>query len=158
MGRCLSDTSRVARCAHLPRACCSILDPASIVHGRRNHLLHINTRTGGVEAMPCALAELPFRVLLVHSGVARNLVGTSGFNSRVDECRSAAAMLLAAGSNAPVVDESKTRLCEVPRDVFERHLDKLPMPHQVRLCAACCACAASVHTRARAETSTALQY
>jgi len=40
-------------------------------------------------------ADPPFRILLAFSGIKAALASASGFNTRVSECRSAAAALLA---------------------------------------------------------------
>ncbi len=69
-----------------------ILDQASIVFGRRGCLLHIDTKDKNVVPLPDRLGNKYYRIIVAYSGYSRELT-TSGYNSRVDECRQAAQQL-----------------------------------------------------------------
>lgn len=72
-----------------------LLDPLTIVNGKRDALLFMDTITGSVTA----ISDSPpgdFAWIVAYSGVSRELT-KSGFNVRVDECHQAASMLQAGG-------------------------------------------------------------
>ena len=88
--------------------------------------------------------ELPFVVLLAFSGLREALTAT-GYNQRVDECRSAAALLrkMTAGEGgdqseltaAPTREEREAGpfvLSDVTREAFEAHVDRLPSTERKR--------------------------
>jgi galactokinase len=84
-----------------------LLDPLSIVHGRRDALLFIDTRAASITPIvdPSA-SEAAW--IVAYSGVSRELT-KSGYNIRVEECRWAASLLR---------DGAKI-LSDVPREEFE---------------------------------------
>jgi galactokinase len=93
------DLARLVKLAHRAEnrhvgVASGILDPASIAGGRRGHLVSIDTRSETWETLPLGGSE-PARFLVAFTGVARNLQRT-GFNLRVEECRSAARRLSGA--------------------------------------------------------------
>jgi len=96
-----------------------ILDQTSIVFGKKDVLLHIDTKAETVSEIPDSLGESHYRILVAYSGYSRELT-TSGYNTRVEECRQAAARLsmLAGGEPAGI-------LSDVPEEVFARYGDKL---------------------------------
>ncbi len=102
-----------------------ILDQTSIVFGRRSHLLHIDTKAETVRELPDALEESHYRILVAYSGYSRELT-TTGYNSRVQECREAAARLARLEGLEPV-----QTLSDVPPETFERHGHQLA-PHLAR--------------------------
>ena len=67
----------------------------------------------------------PYEIMIVFSGVERNLAG-SKFNMRVDECRSAGYALLAF-SDSEYGKFSETYLRDVPRSVYDEYKSKLPV-------------------------------
>ena len=71
-----------------------ILDQTSIVFGKKDHLLHIDTLEETVNFLDDLLDNQDYRILVAYSGHSRELT-TSGYNSRVDECRVAAQHLSA---------------------------------------------------------------
>ena len=83
-----------------------ILDQTSIVFGRRNHMLHIDTRDEQVRELPESSVAAEFSILVAYSGYSRELT-TTGYNSRVQECREAASALsrLAGREPADVLSE-----------------------------------------------------
>jgi galactokinase/galacturonokinase len=83
-----------------------LLDPLTIVHGKKNALLFMDTLTVSVSPI---LDPLPsFDWVVAYSGISRELT-KSGFNVRVEECHQAAAELL---------PDAKI-LSDVPREVFD---------------------------------------
>jgi galactokinase len=99
-----------------------ILDQTSIVFGRRDHLLYIDTKKEKVTPMPDRLGERHYRIIVAYSGYSRELT-TSGYNTRVDECRAAAKQLseMAGQPPAPV-------LSDVDPDTHAHYGDRLE-PH-----------------------------
>jgi len=77
-----------------------ILDQASIVFGRRGYLLHIDTKEKKVMHLADRLGDGQYRIIVAYSGYSRELT-TSGYNSRVDECRQAAQQLSQMNGSAP---------------------------------------------------------
>jgi galactokinase/galacturonokinase len=96
-----------------------ILDQASIVFGRRGHMLHIDTKEEKVTQLPDRLGENHYRILVAYSGYSRELT-TSGYNTRVDECRSAALQLSRMAGCAPA-----QVLSDVGQDIFFRYGHRL---------------------------------
>jgi galactokinase/galacturonokinase len=96
-----------------------ILDQTSIVFGRRNSLLHIDTREENVRELPEQSGAPAYQILVAYSGYSRELT-TTGYNSRVQECREAAAELsrLAGAEPAAV-------LSDVTEDDFFQHGHRL---------------------------------
>jgi galacturonokinase len=99
-----------------------ILDQTSIVFGRGGHLLHIDTKGEKVTELPDRLGETHYRILVAYSGYSRELT-TSGYNTRVDECREAASQLARMAGSPPA-----QILSDVDQDVFSRYGHRLE-PH-----------------------------
>lgn len=91
-----------------------ILDPLTIVHGKRDGLLFMETKTAAVTLIPDP-QPATFAWIIAYSGVARELT-KSGYNGRVAECHQAAGLL-----QSGAVD-----LSEVPVEVFEEKKATLP--------------------------------
>jgi len=90
-----------------------LLDPLTIVHGKKNALLFMDTVTVSVSSI---LDPLPsFDWVVAYSGISHELT-KSGFNVRVEECYQAAAELL---PDARI-------LSDVPHEVFEDRKMRLP--------------------------------
>ncbi len=83
-----------------------ILDHAAIVGAQRGHLLSIDTREVSWQALPLGSSAPDFRILVVYTGISRNLAKT-GYNQRVEQCFSAARRLatLAGKPNARVLGD-----------------------------------------------------
>ncbi|MCG6929065.1 MAG: hypothetical protein LJE64_00800 [Desulfofustis sp.] len=96
-----------------------ILDQSSIVFGRKGHLLHIDTVAPKVTPLADRHGENEYRIIVAFSGYSRELT-TSGYNSRVEECRMAAHEL-AALAGEPVSDV----LSGIDPSVFERYGEQL---------------------------------
>ncbi len=96
-----------------------ILDQTSIMFGRRKHLLHIDTRQEKVSRLLDPLGESHYRIIVAYSGYSRELT-TSGYNSRVRECREAAQQLSQISGCGPA-----QILSDVPAEAFQLHGHKL---------------------------------
>jgi galactokinase len=93
-----------------------ILDPATIVHGRADALLYIDTLSETVTPIPDSVIARDWVWLVAYSGISRQLL-QSGYNNRVAECREVAALLKVGAS----------RLCEVPSEKFLEYQYYLPV-------------------------------
>ncbi len=95
-----------------------LLDPLTIVYGKKNALLFMDTLAASVTPIfdsPSSNSAW----IVAYSGISRELT-KSGFNVRVDECHQAAAALL-PGARI---------LSDVPRDLFEEK--KMTLPENLR--------------------------
>ena len=95
-----------------------ILDPLTIVYGRKNALLFMDTLTASVTPIPDPPSGI-FAWIVAYSGVSRELT-SSGFNIRVEECKQAASLL----------KEGAQILSEVSQEIFEEY--KLTLPENLR--------------------------
>lgn len=102
-----------------------ILDQTSIVFGKRDYLLHINTRDKVVTHLADRISEGGYRILVAFSGYSRELT-TQGYNSRVDECRMAAEQLSRMAGSEPAKILSDVTLSDYQRykQSLEPHLEK----------------------------------
>lgn len=91
-----------------------LLDPLSIVYGKKDALLLMDTLTGSVTQIADS-ASSNAAWIVAYSGISRELT-KSGFNVRVLECHEAASQL----------QEGAHILSDVPRDVFEERKTSLP--------------------------------
>ena len=91
-----------------------LLDPLTIVHGRKDALLLMDTIRADVAPIPDP-SPPHFAWIVAYSGVSRELT-KSGFNVRVEESRQAAALL---------VDGAQI-LSDVPHEIFEERKRALP--------------------------------
>lgn len=95
-----------------------LLDPLTIVYGKRDMLLFMDTITASVTPLfdsPTSDAAW----IVAYSGISRELT-KSGFNTRVDECYQAASLL----------KEEAQILSEVPHELFEEK--KMALPENLR--------------------------
>ncbi len=95
-----------------------LLDPMSIIYGRKNALLFMDVVTGSVSP----IFDPPSRDsawIVAYSGVSRELT-KSGFNVRVAECHEAAASL----------QSGAWKLGDVPQEIFEAK--KMSLPENLR--------------------------
>ena len=95
-----------------------LLDPLTIVYGKRDSLLQMDTIAAAVTSIPDPTA-VDFAWIVAYSGVSREL-SKSGFNVRVDECRQAAALL----------KDGAQILSDVPLELFEER--KMTLPENLR--------------------------
>ena len=95
-----------------------LLDPLTIVHGRRDALLFMDTITASITP----ILDPPGSDgawIVAYSGISRELT-KSGFNVRVEECRRAASLL----------NKEARILSEVPPELFQEK--KLALPDHLR--------------------------
>lgn len=95
-----------------------LLDPLTIVHGRRDALLFMDTVAGSATPIPDT-ASRDWAWVVAYSGISRELT-KSGFNVRVAECHEAASTL----------QNGAWKLSDVPREVFEEK--KMSLPENLR--------------------------
>jgi galactokinase len=91
-----------------------LLDPLTIVNGRRDSFLLMDTSTAAVTPIFDPPSR-DFAWIVAYSGVSRELT-RSGFNIRVDECKQAASLLR----------EGAQTLSDVPGELFEDRKFSLP--------------------------------
>ena len=95
-----------------------LLDPMSIIYGRKNALLFMDVVTGSVSPVLDSPSS-DSAWIVAYSGVSRELT-KSGFNVRVAECHEAASSL----------QNGAWRLGDVPREIFEAK--KMSLPQNLR--------------------------
>lgn len=105
---------------------CGKLDQSCEVYSQKDHLLYLDTRDDSYELIPTHPDMKPYKIAIFFSGIERTLAG-SGFNMRVDECRSAAYALKAL-SGMEYGKFEETHLRDVPREVYEQYKHLLPAP------------------------------
>ncbi len=102
------------------------LDQSCETLSKKDHLLYLDTADGSYELIPRSPVMKPFRIAIFFSGLEHSLAG-SKFNMRVDELRAGVYALQAfEGMEYGKFAEAMAR--EVPREVYERHKDRLPAP------------------------------
>ena len=69
------------------------LDQSIILFAEQGHLTRVDCSDLGIVQVSRPRRSREFRILVAYSGVSRSLAG-SGFNTRVDECREAARLVL----------------------------------------------------------------
>ena len=103
-----------------------ILDQTSIIFGKRRHLLIIDTIAPSVKAIEDQLPETTYRILIAYSGISRELM-TTGYNTRVRECREAAGELNRLDGKPPA-----KKLADVSELTFQQYESRLAEPLQRR--------------------------
>ena len=97
-----------------------ILDQSSIVYGKKNCMLYIDTISKTVSQHPKPRVDENFKILILYTGVSRELT-TSGFNSRVEACKKTAGILgLMGGLKSPAL------LSDIPQEVYFAQQKRLP--------------------------------
>lgn len=101
------------------------MDQSCEMYCKKDNLLFLDTKTREYKLIPVNPKAPNFKIGIFFSGMQRSLVG-SKFNMRVDELKAAAYALLAFEG----IEYGKfidTRLRDVPKEVFEKNKDKLPI-------------------------------
>lgn len=93
---------------------CGIMDQFAVTMGEKNHALLLNCETLSYEKIPISLGEYVF--VLVNSNKKRELV-ESAYNTRLEECRQALAILQQRYSIQNLCDLSEQELMNA-RDLF----------------------------------------
>ena len=102
------------------------LDQSCEVLSRKDHLLYLDTRDNSYELIPVHPKMKPWKIAIFFSGLEHSLAG-SKYNMRVDELRSGVYALQAfAGMDYGKFKDAMAR--DVPREVYERYKDRLPVP------------------------------
>jgi len=100
------------------------LDQSCEVLSKENHLLYLDTKDNSYELIKKPENMKDFDILVFYSGLEHSLV-SSKYNMRVDELKAAAYCLMAYGGiNYGKFNEAVCR--DIPYDVYEKYLDKLP--------------------------------
>ena len=99
-----------------------IMDQSVILSGRRNELTCIDCSSHEISNISQERVGEPWEILVVYSGLTRQLTGTP-FNQRVVECHEAARALRAA-AGLPMLD--KPLLGEIEPNVFFEYEKRLP--------------------------------
>ncbi|MGH0052369.1 MAG: galactokinase family protein, partial [Sphaerochaetaceae bacterium] len=100
------------------------LDQSCEVLCRRQQLLALDTRDDSYTLIPASPSLPKFEIAIFYSGVSRVL--GSGYNTRVDEAKSASYSLKAfAGIEYGLYKD--TRLRDVPVSVYEQYREQLPV-------------------------------
>lgn len=103
---------------------CGKLDQSCEIFSKKDKLLYLDTKDDSYELIPTNPNMKPYKIAIFFSGVERTLAG-SKFNTRVDECRSAA-YALKAFSGMEYGKFNETFLRDVPYETYLQYKDKLP--------------------------------
>jgi len=98
------------------------LDQSIILFAEPQRLTRVDCSDLSIDQVSLPEDRSDFRVLVAFSGVSRALAG-SGFNTRVEECREAARLLLELAGRPP---SAHPVLSEVDPEIFERYVADLP--------------------------------
>lgn len=104
---------------------CGILDQSCEVLCKKDYLLYLDTSNNEYELIKKNPLMKPFKIAIFFSGLERSLAN-SAYNSRQDECKAAAYFLMAI-SGMEYGNFKDARLRNVPREVFEKYKDQLPL-------------------------------
>jgi len=101
------------------------LDQSCEVLSKKDHLLYLDTRDDSYELIPVNPSMKPWKIAIFFSGLEHSLAG-SKYNMRVDELRSGVYALQAfSGMEYGKFKDAMAR--DVPREVYERLKDRLPV-------------------------------
>ena len=103
---------------------CGKLDQSCEVFSKKDKLLYLDTKDDSYELISTNPNMKPYKIAVFFSGVERNLA-SSGYNMRIDECRSAA-YALKAFSGMEYGKFNETSLRDVPYEIYLQYQDKLP--------------------------------
>lgn len=100
------------------------LDQSCEVYCRKDSLLVLDTQDDSNEIIPIKANMPEFEIMIMFSGLERRLAG-SAYNTRVDECKSAAYAMMAF-SGMEYGKYNDTYLRDVPIGIYNEYKDKLP--------------------------------
>ncbi len=100
------------------------LDQSCEVLSKENELLFLDTKTESYKTIPFGSKKINFKFLIIYSGAARKLEN-SAYNTRVDECKSAA-YFTKAYLDKPYQKYKDTYLRDVSYEDYVLIKDKLP--------------------------------
>jgi galactokinase len=101
-----------------------ILDQSVILSSKQDSLTVIDCSSHTISTVSGAEEREPWQILVVYSGLSRQLTATP-FNQRVAECHEAAAELLKLAGSSP---SEKPLLGDVEEEVYDHYARQLP-PH-----------------------------
>jgi len=101
-----------------------LLDQACIALGKSNGLLFLDCDNNEHRIIKRNPNMPEFEIGIFFSGLTRTLVN-SDYNLRVSECKCAAWNMLAY-ADMPLKELDKTYLRDIPKDLFEKHKEKMP--------------------------------
>lgn len=101
-----------------------ILDQSANVLSLNNQLMVMDCQTWEYEMIEKGSGMPEFEVVVVYSGITKNLMGTD-FNNRVDEVRVAGWLINEmAGEELPKLDQVKLR--DIPKERYEKYKESIP--------------------------------
>jgi galactokinase/galacturonokinase len=109
---------------------CGKLDQSCEVFSKKGKLLYLDTKESSFELVESGKNIKPYKIVIIFSGLSRSL-GSTKYNMRVDECRSAAYALMAFSG----VEYGKFKdacLRDVPFETYVKYKDRLPLAWQKR--------------------------
>ncbi len=109
---------------------CGKLDQSCEVLSKKGKLLYLDTKDSSFELVESGKNMKPYKFAVIFSGLSRSL-GSTKYNMRVDECRSAAYALMAFGG----MEYGKFKdacLRDVPFETYVKYKDRLPLAWQKR--------------------------
>lgn len=109
---------------------CGKLDQYCEVYSGKDMLLYLDTLDDTMELIPVNPAAKPFEIMILFSGIERTLAG-SGYNNRVEECKSAA-YTLKTYAGIQYGKSENAYLRDVPVEVFEKYKSRLTAEQQKR--------------------------
>lgn len=101
-----------------------ILDQSANILSMDNQLMVMDCQEWEHDMVPKGESMPEFEVVVVYSGITKNLIGTD-FNNRVDEVR-VAGWLLQELEEQPLSKLEDVKLREIPREVYEKNKGQLP--------------------------------
>lgn len=110
---------------HYVGVSCGKLDQSCEVYSKKDHLLYLDTLDDSFELIPAHKDMKPYKIAVFFSGIQRTLAGSTKFNMRVDEARSAA-YALKAYAGMEYGKFCDTHLREVPYEIYLQYKDRLP--------------------------------
>lgn len=100
-----------------------ILDQSANILSMDNELMVMDCKNWEHKMLPKGKDMPEFEVVVVYSGITKNLMGTD-FNNRVDEVRVAGWLLQEIeGLDLPKLDDVQLR--DIPQEIYEKHKDSL---------------------------------
>lgn len=101
------------------------LDQSCEIYSKKDRLLFLDTLDDSTELVQASENMPPYEFAIIFSGVERKLAG-SAYNTRVDECKSAAyAMMAYAGMDYGKFEEAHLR--DIPIGIYQEYKDKIPV-------------------------------
>lgn len=101
-----------------------ILDQSANILSKDNHLMVMDCETWEYDLVEKGEAMPEFEVIIAHSGITKQLIGTD-FNNRVDECH-VAGWLMLEEADQPLPKLEEVRFRHISRDIYDNYRDQIP--------------------------------